>query len=94
MVISMICPAKANGSSWRIIPHEVRMANQMLKGNGFAPRWIEVDKEIRAESEQAEKMLPNSKRRRERLEAAIRAQPVKHGAILRACELARTRALE
>ena len=26
------------------IPPAVRMANQMLKDNGFAPRWIEIDK--------------------------------------------------
>jgi hypothetical protein len=35
------------------------MVNQMLKDNGFAPRWIEVDKEIRAESEQAENLIAN-----------------------------------
>ena len=77
-----------------LIPHEVRMANQILKDNGFAPRWIEVDKEIRGESEQAEKVLANIKGRRERLEAAIRAQLLKHDAIRRAFELERTRAFE
>ena len=76
------------------IPREVRMVNQMLKDNGYAPRWIEVDKEIRAENEQVEKLIANIKGRRKRLAAIIRAQPLRHDAIRRAFELERTRALE
>ena len=76
------------------IPPAVRTVNQMLKDNGFAPRWIEVDKEIRAETENAEKLIENLKGRRRRLEAQLRAQPLKRDAIRRTFELERTRALE
>ena len=66
----------------------------MLKDNGFAPRWIEIDKEIRSESEKAEKLIVNIKGRRARLEAKLRAQPLKRDAIRSVSELERTRALE
>jgi DnaJ family protein C protein 28 len=76
------------------ISREVRVVNQMLKDNGFSPRWIEVDKEIRVEREQAEKLLANIKGRRKRLEARIRVQPLRHDAVRRGFELERKRALE
>ena len=76
------------------IPPAVRTVNQMLKDNGFAPRWIEADKEIRAETENAEKLIENLKRRRNRLEAQLRAQPLKRDAVRSVFELERTRALE
>lgn len=76
------------------IPPAVRTVNQMLKDNGFAPRWIEVDKEIRAETENAEKLIENLKGRRNRLEAQLRAQPLKRDAIRSVFESERTRALE
>ena len=76
------------------IAPEVRMVNQMLKDNGVVPRWIEVDKEIRAESEGVEKRLANIKERRKRLEALIRVQPLRHDDIRRSFELERARALE
>ena len=76
------------------IPPAVRTVNQMLKDNGFAPRWIEVDKEIRAETEKAEKLIENLKGRRRRLEAQLRAQPLKRDAIRSVFEQERTRALE
>ena len=76
------------------IPREVRMMNQMLKDNGCAPRWIELDKEIRAEDEQVDKLLANIKGRRERLTALIRRRPLKHDTIRGSFELERTRALE
>lgn len=76
------------------IPPAVRTVNQMLKDNGFAPRWIEVGKEIHAETEQAEKVIENLKGRRSRLEAQLRAQPLKRDAIRSVFELERTRALE
>lgn len=72
----------------------VRMVNQMLKENGFAPRWIEVDKEIRTETENAEKLIENLKGRRSRLEARLRVQPLKRDAIRSVFELERTRVLE
>lgn len=76
------------------IPPAVRTVNQMLKENGFAPRWIEVDKEIRAETENAEKLIENLKGRRSRLEAQLRRQPLKRDAIRSVFELERTQALE
>lgn len=76
------------------VPPAVRTVNQMLKDHGFAPRWIEVDKEIRAETENAEKLIENLKGRRKRLEARLRAQPLKRDAIRSVFELERTRALE
>ena len=76
------------------IPPAIRTVNQMLKDNGFAPRWIEVDKEIRAETENAEKLIENLKGRRSRLETQLRAQPLKRDKIRSVFELERTRALE
>ena len=76
------------------IPPAVRTVNQMLKDNGFAPRWIEIDKEIRTETEEAEKLIENLKGRRRRLEAQLRAQPLKRDAIRSVFEQERTRALE
>lgn len=76
------------------ISPEVRMVNRMLKDKGFAPHWIEVDKEIRAESENAEKLIENIKGRRNRLEAQLRAQPLKRDAIRSVFKRERTRALE
>ena len=76
------------------ISPEVRMVNRMLKDKGFAPRWIEVDKEIRAETDRAEKIIENLKRRRNCLEAQFRAQLLKRDAIRSVFELERTRALE
>ena len=76
------------------ISPEVRMINRMLKDKGFAPRWIEVDKEIRAETENAEKLIENLKGRRGRLEAQLRAQPLKRDAIRSVFELERSRGLE
>lgn len=76
------------------IPPAVRTVNQMLKDNGFAPRWIEVDKEIRAETENTEKFIENIQGRRERLAAQLRAQPLKRDTIRSVFELERTRALE
>ena len=76
------------------ISHEARQVNQMLKDNGFAPRWIEVDKEIRDERERIEKLLTRIQARRERLANRIQAQPLKRDTIRRIFELERTRALE
>ena len=76
------------------IPPAVRTVNQMLKDNGFAPRWIEIDKEIRAETENAENLIENIKGRRQRLEVQLRAQPLKRDTIRSVFELERTRALE
>lgn len=73
------------------IPRETQIVNQMLKDNGFAPRWIVVDKEIRAERDQSRKLLRNIKRRRRHLEAAIHAQPLESDRVRRVFELERAR---
>lgn len=76
------------------VPRETRIVNQMLKDNGFAPRWIEVDKEIRAERAQSSRVLENLKRRRQQLRAAIRTQPFSRDKAHRVFELERDRALQ
>ena len=75
------------------VPRKTRIVNQMLKDNGIAPRWIEVDKEIRAERELSRKLLRNIKRRRRHLETAIHVQPLKSDRVRRVFELERARAL-
>ena len=60
------------------VPHEARIINGLLKDNGLAPRWIEVNKEIHAGHERTRKVLGNIKRRRRQLEATIRAHSLKH----------------
>ena len=76
------------------IPYEVWLTNQILKDSGFSPRWIEVDKEIRTESAEIEKLLSNIKERRKRLANLIRVNPFKFEAIQGTFELERTRALQ
>ena len=75
------------------IPRKTWIVNQMITDNGFAPRWIEVDKEIRAERQQSGKLLRNIKRRRRHLEASIHAHPHKSDRVRRVFELERARAL-
>ena len=65
---------------------QVRMANRLLKENGFAPRWIELEKEIKQEKAQLERVLINLKARRERLAALIQQHPHRHEAISRSFE--------
>ena len=65
---------------------QVRMANRLLKENGFAPRWIELKKEIKQEKAQLEKLLINLKARRERLAILIQQHPHRHEAISRSFE--------
>ena len=76
------------------IPPETRMVNQLLKDNGFTPRWIELDKEIQRENEGAEKLITNLKGRRERLARLIRVHPHERQAMQKTFELERSRALE
>ena len=76
------------------VPHEARIINGLLKDNGLAPRWIEVNKEIHAGHERTRKVLGNIKRRRRQLEATIRAHSLKHDRVRPVFELERKRALE
>ncbi len=73
---------------------EARMANRLLKENGFAPRWVELEKEIKQEKVQLDRLLTNLKARRERLAALIQRHPERHRAISRTFEQERTRSIE
>jgi hypothetical protein len=66
----------------------------MLRCNGFAPRWVEVDKEIWDESEQAEKLLATLKECRERLKSIVRVRRLRRNTIRCSFELERARALD
>ena len=65
---------------------QARMANRLLKENGFAPRWIELEKEIKQEKAQLEKLLINLKARRDRLATLIQQYPYRHEAVSRSFE--------
>jgi DnaJ family protein C protein 28 len=65
---------------------QARMANRLLKENGFAPRWIELEKEIKQEKAQLERLLTNLKARRERLATLIAQHPHRHEAVSRSFE--------
>ena len=72
---------------------QVRMANRLLKENGFAPRWIELEKEIREEKAQLKRLLINLKARRERLVALIQQYPHRREAVSRSFEHERARGI-
>jgi len=72
---------------------QVRMANRLLKQNGFAPRWIELKKEIKQEKAQLEKRLTNLKARRERLVTFIRQHPHRREAVSRSFEYERAHSI-
>lgn len=72
---------------------QARMVNRLLKENGFAPRWVELKKEIKQEKAQLERVLINLKARRERLAAIVQQYPHRRGAISRTFERERARAL-
>ena len=65
---------------------QVRMANRLLKENGFAPRWIELKKEIKQEKGQLERLLINLKSRRERLAVLIQQHPHRREAVRQSFE--------
>jgi len=73
---------------------QARMANRLLKENGFAPRWVELEKEIKQEKAQLERILINLKARRERLAAIIQQYPHRHAAVSRSFEHERARSIE
>lgn len=72
---------------------QVRMANRLLKENGFAPRWIEVKKEIKQEKAQLERLLTNLKARRERVMAILQENPHRSEAIQGSFDQERARSL-
>lgn len=73
---------------------QARMANRLLKENGFTPRWVELEKEIKKEKTQLERILTNLKGRRERLAAIVQRHPHRHKAISRSFEHERARGVE
>ena len=73
---------------------QTRMANRLLKENGFAPRWVELEKEIKQEKAQLERILINLKARRERLAAIVQQHPHRHAAVSRSFEHERARGIE
>ena len=72
---------------------QARMANRLLKENGFAPRWVELEKEIKREKAQLERILINLKGRRERLSAIVEQYPHRRKVISRTFEQERARSL-
>ncbi len=75
------------------ISPQVRMANRLLKQNGFAPQWIELEKEIRREKAQLIMLLKNLKARRERLTPLLLQYPHRSEAIKRSFEHERANGL-
>ena len=73
---------------------QARMANRLLEKNGFAPRWVELEKEIKEEKVQLERILTNLKGRRERLATIIEQHPHRHKAVSRSFEHERARGIE
>ena len=72
---------------------QTRMANRLLKENGFSPRWVELEKEIKKEKAQLEKVFINLKARRERLAAIVQQYPHRREVISRTFEQERARAI-
>ena len=72
---------------------QARMTNRLLKENGFAPRWVELEKEIKREKAQLERVLMNLKARRERLAAIGRQYPSRREVIGRTFEQERARVI-
>lgn len=72
---------------------QARMTNRLLKENGFAPRWVELGKEIRQRKAQLERVLINLKARRERLAALVQQYPYRREVIGRTFEQERARSL-
>ena len=72
---------------------QARMANRLLKENGFAPRWVELEKEIKQGKAQLERVLINLKGRRERLATIVQQNPHRREVVGRSFEQERARSL-
>ena len=72
---------------------QARMTNRLLKKNGFAPQWVELEKEIKQEKTQLERLLTNLKGRRERLATIVQKHPHRHKAVSRSFEHERARSI-
>jgi len=56
-----------------LVPDEYRLGNRMLKSSGFAPPWIETQREIEHERAKIDSWQKDAKRRLPHLEAPDRA---------------------
>jgi hypothetical protein len=56
-----------------LVPDEYRLGNRMLKSSGFAPPWIETQREIEQERAKIDTWQKDAKRRLLHLEAPDRA---------------------
>jgi hypothetical protein len=56
-----------------LAPEEYRLGNRMLKASGFAPPWIEAQREIEQERARLDSWREDAKRRMPHLEASARA---------------------
>ena len=56
-----------------LVPDEYRLGNRMLKASGFAPPWIEAQREIEQERAKLDTWQKDAKRRLPQLEAPARA---------------------
>jgi DnaJ-like protein len=56
-----------------LVPEEYRLGHRMLKASGFAPPWIEAQRDIEQERAQLESWLQDANRRWPQLEARARA---------------------
>ena len=84
-------PLKLNTNPY--LTPQARMANRLLKENGFTPQWVEVEKEIKKEKTQLERVFINLKARRERLVAILQQYPHRREAISRTFERERARVI-
>jgi hypothetical protein len=56
-----------------MVPDEYRLGNRMLKSSGFAPPWIEAQREIEQERAKLDSWLKDAKRRLPHLDTPARA---------------------
>ena len=56
-----------------LVPDEYRLGHRMLKASGFAPPWIEAQRDIERERAQLDTWLKDAKRRLPHLESPARA---------------------
>ena len=56
-----------------LVPDEYRLGNRMLKSSGFAPPWIEAQREIEQERTKLDSWLKDAKHRLPHLDARARA---------------------
>jgi Domain of unknown function (DUF1992) len=56
-----------------LVPEEYRLGHRMLKASGFAPPWIEAQREIEQQRAELDTWVKDAKRRQPYLEAPARA---------------------